>query len=249
TPIFIRNGHSEADQKIFEKYKNRDLSQASQEEKKAYERYISFSNLNGKYFIPATSLKGMIRNVLEIISNGKLIQFNDHRHSIRQIMRTKGAEMDEGYELSKDGVKKTIKCGYLIKRQGRFYIHSCGHPLKIRYTDLDEKFGCDFEGQFGSQDKANLSENFDHRTAAYKYDLLPAENIESEFENPPLDENDKPQSWVSKYHPLQYARFTENKINPEEIITGRNVLIGQARTYNEYTARKGEPSFSGGKAG
>src|SRR5699024_3362763 len=72
TPIFIRNGHSEQDQKIFKKYKNGDLSGASSQEKEAYERYISFSNLNGKYFIPATSLKGMIRNVMEIMSFSRL---------------------------------------------------------------------------------------------------------------------------------------------------------------------------------
>lgn len=55
TPIFVRNGHTKEDAEA----KNDD--------------YISFSkDSDGNYFIPATSVKGMIRNVLEIISFGKM---------------------------------------------------------------------------------------------------------------------------------------------------------------------------------
>lgn len=55
TPIFVRNGHTRDD--------------AS----KPNDNYTSFSkDAHGNYFIPATSIKGMIRNVMEIMSFGKM---------------------------------------------------------------------------------------------------------------------------------------------------------------------------------
>lgn len=59
TPIFVRNGHTREDA-----------------ENKT-ERYLSFSKHNGKYFIPATSIKGMVRSVLEIMSFSRLKAVND----------------------------------------------------------------------------------------------------------------------------------------------------------------------------
>ncbi len=57
TPIFVRNGHTKEDADLKEKS----------------DAYTSFSkDQDGNYFIPATSVKGMIRNVLEIISFGKM---------------------------------------------------------------------------------------------------------------------------------------------------------------------------------
>lgn len=226
TPIFIRNGHSKDN------------------ESNEFSHYI----IDGekKYFIPATSLKGMFRNVLEIISNSKMTLINNHRHSIRQIMRVKGVVMDEEYELSQDDVKRSIRCGYLIKEGERYFIYSCGIPLKIRYTDIDRKYGRNFSGQFGILDEANLSENFDHRTASYKYKLLEGCNLEGKFEIHPLDEDDKQKSWVSQYQPLRYARFA--RYDEGQTFDGTIVLVGQASNYNVSTARRGEYVFKGEKS-
>ncbi len=131
TPIFIRNGHSEADQKIFEKYKNRDLSQASQEEKEAYERYISFSNLNGKYFIPATSLKGMFRSILEVMSFSRLKAEND-------IFPFRNLKDDKyGKAVMKN---RQIKTGWLQKESdGSWIIWECEHK-RVAIKDIESKF-------------------------------------------------------------------------------------------------------------
>lgn len=246
TPIFIRNGHSKQDAELFKKTLKEPNFKPTEEEQKRIEQYLSFSNYNGKYFIPATSLKGMFRNVLEIISNSKLTQINDHRHSIRQIIRTQDTVMDEGYELSQDDIKKKILCGYLIKRGENYYIHSCGKPLKIRYTDIDKKYEEDFEGEFGESDKANIKGNFANRTASYKYGLLEGKDLEGKFEIHPLDENERQKSWVSKFQPLQYARFSEDSEN--EVFDGTIILIGQSSNYNVTTARRGEYVFKGKKS-
>ncbi len=55
TPIFVRNGHTQINSE------NQD------------ETYNSFSHIEDRYFIPATTLKGNIRNVLEIMSFGKMM--------------------------------------------------------------------------------------------------------------------------------------------------------------------------------
>ena len=55
TPIFVRNGHAQADAN--ENNNN----------------YKSFSkDPDNSYFIPATSIKGAVRNVLEIMGFGKM---------------------------------------------------------------------------------------------------------------------------------------------------------------------------------
>ena len=63
TPIFIRNGHAKGTE----------------------DNEFSNANINGekKYFIPATSLKGMTRNVLEILSFSRLNKalVNDDKYS------------------------------------------------------------------------------------------------------------------------------------------------------------------------
>lgn len=53
SPIYVRNGVSrKVDQKAAERNE--------------------FNNIDGRYFIPGSSLKGMIRNVMEIMSYGRM---------------------------------------------------------------------------------------------------------------------------------------------------------------------------------
>ena len=97
SPIFIRNGYSKGGES----------------------NEFSHGIVNGekKYFIPATSIKGMTRNVLEIITHARMKQVNDHRHSVRQIMKNK--VVDEGYDLS-GPEKKQIRAGWLIEQNNEF---------------------------------------------------------------------------------------------------------------------------------
>ncbi|MEA3448150.1 MAG: TIGR03986 family CRISPR-associated RAMP protein [Bacteroidota bacterium] len=247
TPIFIRNGHSKMDAEIHEKYKKGELTNPTDKERKAIERYLEFSNLerNGKkqYFIPGSSLKGMIRNVLEIISKSRLSQIQNHRHSVRQIMKPKGIVVDEGYDL-KDK-KAEINAGWLIYQDGKHYIYDCGKPFKIRHTDLDSKIDTDFENYFKKGGKAKLDDDFSARTARYKYKTFNIDyNKTYTFEEHPLDENDKQKSWVSKFQKLKYVRFTNSDF---ESFLGHIVCVGQASDYNNKTARKSEYVFTGNK--
>jgi len=230
TPIFIRNGHSQKDAE------------------NNTQRYQEFSCVerNGKkeYFIPGSSLKGMFRNVLEIVSKSRMNRIDDKRHAVRQIMRTDGVVVDEGYELAQDKIKKTIKAGWLIYQDGKYSIYDCGRPYKIRNTDLDSITDNAFTDHFRKGGLAKLSENFSNRTAKYKYQNVIGEgNLLHKFENHPLDENDKQSSWVSRFQKLNYVRFSDDN----DAFYGHIVCVGQAAEYDVKIARKGEYVFIGKK--
>lgn len=229
TPIFIRNGHS----KPAEGEKPTD----------EFSHYLDKDG-NKKYFIPATSIKGMLRNVLEIMSRSRMIQVDNNHHAIRQIMQPKSVLADEGYELAKNE-KKNIKAGWLIRKDDNYILFSCGEPLKIRYTDLDSKLKTNFGGHFGESKLTDLS-NFDNKTGAYKYlNLLNGKSLEHRFEIHPL-EDDGQNSWISKFQHLKYARFHDKTNSESNSFEGTIVCTGQATDYiSNKTARKGEYVFRG----
>ena len=220
TPIFIRNGHI----KDFEENEFSHFGEGD----------------NKRYFIPATSLKGMLRNVLEILSLSRMRQFENNKHSIRQIIKVDGVVIDEGYELA--GKKSDINCGYLIENNGKYFIYNCDKPFKIRFTDLDTKFENKFTKTFGEK----VSANFNERTGAHKYqNIIGDKKLEYKFERHTLDEDDKQKSWVSQFQKLPYVKFSE--LNTNESFKGRIVCVGQASPYNVSTARKGEYVFKGSR--
>ncbi|OYT14509.1 MAG: CRISPR-associated RAMP family protein [Bacteroidetes bacterium 4572_77] len=232
TPIFIRNGHSK------------------QDAENNTERYRDFSNVirNGQkeYFIPGSSLKGMFRNVLEIVSKSRMARIDNKRHAVRQIMRTDGVVVDEGYELADENIKSNIKAGWLIYENGKYHIYNCGRPMKIRNTDLDGITDNAFTYHFSKNGKAKISDNFLARTARYKYEnIISDDNLVHKFEMHPLDENDKQSSWVSQFQKLNYVRISED--SNQDSFYGHIVCAGQAAEYDVSTARKGEYVFKGRK--
>lgn len=67
-----------------------------------------------EYYIPATSIKGMIRNVLEIMSFSAMNFIDDKKYSMR--------DFTDEY---KNKVLKDIKCGWLYKENGAIKIREC----------------------------------------------------------------------------------------------------------------------------
>ena len=94
TPIFIRNGHTKEDA----------------EAKNAV--YRSFSNIENRYFIPATSIKGEVRNILEILSFSKMEVDQRSLFAQREWTNT------ELYSIK--GNQTEILCGWL-RRKGEDY--------------------------------------------------------------------------------------------------------------------------------
>jgi len=131
-----------------------------------HENSEEFCNYKGEYYIPATSVKGMVRNVLEIMSFSKMSQFNDNTYAVRDL---------SNQELYMSKMKpKNIFCGWLKKIDGKYYIEDCGIPGRIRLNKIDRqcstKFGSNFDGK---------SDN--HKTAKFKYELFSDINLPTNF--------------------------------------------------------------------
>ena len=149
SPIYVRNGIDE-----------------EPETAKTNEHYTDFFDVDGKCVIPGSSLKGMLRSVVEIASFGKMTpRVDDHRYSVRNLnnvdlYRKKMADAQAAW-LTRD--EKThawqlIPCDYiraaqtdivaffgttpplsLAKRQRALekYEQLSGRSLSIRFTIAD----------------------------------------------------------------------------------------------------------------
>lgn len=148
TPIFIRNGHTKEDAAE----KNDNYNSFS---------FVTASSGEKRYFIPATSIKGEVRSVLETISFGKL----HVDHSARFARRDLNNKQD--YNLIENQAE--IRCGWLKSKDSKYVVEDCGRPLRIEHKEIDRFLGEDvFQRVFGGRGKLDDSQ----KTAQYKYSLL-----------------------------------------------------------------------------
>ncbi len=90
------------------------------------------TNISGHYFIPGTSIKGMIRNVFEIITMSNIKNgIADKRYSIRDLR-------NESYELKASNHPQ--KSGFLLQINGKFYIQKCSSE-KCTYKYIEKEEG------------------------------------------------------------------------------------------------------------
>ena len=145
TPIFVRNGHK------------KDLDKHSAE-------FLSFNKTpDNTYFIPATSVKGELRHVLEILSFSKMQRVDNKRYSIRDL-NNKQYRDSLPYE--------SIHCGWMtFKNNGDIEITDNGIPYRISHKTIDDKFGSNFCNLFEIGVKIKDA----NRTAEYKYSNTPSQ--------------------------------------------------------------------------
>lgn len=155
SPIFVRNGHTHGDADA----KN--------------ENYMSFSNdADGRYFIPGTSIKGTIRNVLEIMSFGKMCMVNNKRYSIRDL------KLPEYMSYFQNN---SIHCGWMtLRNEKNIIITDCGEPYRISHKTIDSIYNTDLVDTFETE--ANFKKNSDkYRSAIYKIKKFENKNKTSTF--------------------------------------------------------------------
>lgn len=158
TPIFVRNGHTKEDG----------------EEKN--ETYKSFSkDPNGKYFIPGTSIKGCIRNALEILSFGKIDSIDNKRYSIRDLQLKKYLAFFQN---------STVHCGWLSIEGEKATITDNGIPRRISHEEIDKKYQTNFCEKFS--DKFFLKQE-SNRSSLLKYKMLKGYNLHGSFRELPLN--------------------------------------------------------------
>lgn len=211
TPIFVRNGHKPVSDKMSEEYRTQKQS----------EEYRSFSKTpDGHYFIPATSIKGELRHLVEILSFSKM-RVDDKRYGIRDLNNKPYREA-----LPYD----SIHCGWMtIGLYGNIEISDHGLPLRISHKVIDDHFGTQFCELFG--ERALIKD--ENRTAEYKYRKSPA-NISTNvftFSRYKL----YPSNW-------DIDKRIGVKFNEEGDFLGRIVFTGQPGNRKE---RHGEVKASG----
>lgn len=115
------------------------------------------------YFIPATSVKGELRHVLEILSFSKMQRVDNKRYSIRDL-NNKQYRDSLPYE--------SIHCGWMtFKNNGDIEITDNGIPYRISHKTIDDKFGSNFCNLFEIGVKIKDA----NRTAEYKYSNTPSQ--------------------------------------------------------------------------
>lgn len=155
TPIFVRNGYTDREHPDSTFSKTHD----------------------GKFFIPSTSIKGEIRNMLEILSFGKMTQVQDARFGIRDLNSKKNpvAYVEGNFYLDK---MKHVQCGWLYKRLSQdgneeYIINDCGVPGRIKPEEIDNHYGTAL-AMFGqnltlNRQCTNKNDEEELRSAYYKY--------------------------------------------------------------------------------
>lgn len=122
-----------------------------------------FNQFGGSYFIPGTSIKGMLRNFIETMTFGRMDdKVNDVKYSVRDF--TKGAKDAKIYDPSE--ISKQSHCGWLRFEGGKYFLTPCSRPGRISHKELDKISGHLKISEYYQQG-ANLKNDKD-KSAFYK---------------------------------------------------------------------------------
>jgi CRISPR-associated protein (TIGR03986 family) len=158
SPIYVRNGASKS---------------ANDDEKN------SFNNYNGNYFIPGSSIKGMLRSIVEIMSFGHMDgRVNDHKYSVR--------DFQNNILYDKIRISQDACCGWLYKNENGYTLHKCGKPGRISHEALDAKFKIGLSSHY--RNRQNI-QNDAQKSAKSKYDLFEFPKDNHRFTEDKIDNN------------------------------------------------------------
>jgi len=115
-----------------------------------------FCQYNGEYYIPSSSIKGMVRNVLEIMSFSKMNVVDDKTYAVRDLSSSDNFYMSQ--------MKENIFCAWLKKDGDNYILEDCGIPLRIHHKEIDKATNKAFASYF--------NKNGFEKTSEYKYNLL-----------------------------------------------------------------------------
>lgn len=90
---------------------------------------------NKHYFIPATTIKGMLRSVMEVFSFAGMNRYDDDYFAYRIMSR----DQSDGKGYAKK--MENVKCGWLSKEEDKFFLTPCATEFeKISYSEIREEF-------------------------------------------------------------------------------------------------------------
>ena len=127
-----------------------------------------FCNHNGEYYIPGSSVKGTVRNVLEIMTFSKMNvnSFNDDTYAVRDLSSAKNFYMKQMNLID----QPFTQCGWLKVVDGEYTIEDCGTAGRINHTQIDYALNIEFAKYF-KPDLFDARDN-NQKTSEYKYNLV-----------------------------------------------------------------------------
>lgn len=158
TPIFIRDGHAgnDEDRTVVQEFCHTD---------------------DNRYYIPGTTVKGALRNVLEILSLGKMSQVQNRSFGLRDL---NGG--DKEFYRTKVNTSN-VRCGWLRVEGDNYCLEDCGTPWRISAERIDEEYSGLHLVDF-IRNAHDLKEDA-NRTAKRKYllfrDNCPGESLDGHF--------------------------------------------------------------------
>jgi|GEM_PF-1877346 len=97
--------------------------------------HIKLDGDNVRLFIPATSIKGMLRSTMEVLAFGRLSQYKNRSFGHREV-----AEKTTGHKKYQEQMEN-VQCGWLTcTGDDKYYLRPCGVPEKIRIDELPEEY-------------------------------------------------------------------------------------------------------------
>jgi CRISPR-associated protein (TIGR03986 family) len=152
TPIYIRGGgeHPEGDARL---------------QNAAYTDFFRVTQ-GGPYAIPGSSFKGMLRNVVEIASFGKIVgtkgdtgRVVDHRYAIRDLHNGPAYTKHITEDLGKKTYKPKVRAAWLREGAGNTWILRLCNMARVEQEDLEKLFALRGKGlgeRQSAQDKYAL---------------------------------------------------------------------------------------------
>lgn len=181
SPIFTRDSFPRLkwEEAVNVKLDTEHLNRSNQQQKKRIEeieREVSLEmgshfslDSKGQYFIPGSSLKGAIRNVLEIMCFGDLAKdLENERYGMRDLYHEDYKEM---FALT---ASQKVHGGWLIQRNGSCSLIDCGEPEKVSQTWIDTNFHTNHFNRF-TRGKMRMDDFY--KSARKKYELFAGKTL------------------------------------------------------------------------
>jgi CRISPR-associated protein (TIGR03986 family) len=141
SPVYIRDTLTEAqlkvinsfDEKIEKAKKNKDRNLEDlkiQKAEKLWEYSDFFSPVNSKLRIPGSTKRGLVKNIIEIVSYGKFNNFEDKRLYFRSFDSSNLQKEYESYGLNHYRTYQML-CGILKKEDLDYFLYETGTPGQI----------------------------------------------------------------------------------------------------------------------
>jgi CRISPR-associated protein (TIGR03986 family) len=191
SPIFIRN-HSNDKDKPSTEFCHQVMADGSKQ-----------------FYIPGSSIKGMVRSVMEIMSFAKMRKelFDDNTYAVRDLSDAKN------FYMSKMKPENTF-CGWLKKVDDNYIIENCGIPGRISQDEIDKALNIDFASNF-EKGKFDVKDQT-QKTAEYKYDLISDTNHNISVNGPFFSKKNK------KYDKREFYNYSKDAAK-----VGKLVVTGQ----------------------